>query len=65
MSGTGIRYNPNTDHCSVFGGSLYCVVQSIKVEKLKNFDVKLFNTRSCLAGEKKVNSQIQMLEENW
>jgi hypothetical protein len=23
MSGTGIRSNPNTDHGSVFGGSLY------------------------------------------
>jgi hypothetical protein len=32
MPGTGIRSNPNIDHSSVFGGSLYCRIYTQYLE---------------------------------
>jgi hypothetical protein len=37
MAGTGIRSNPNTDHSSVFGGSLY--VQKLNVSGIQTVTV--------------------------
>jgi hypothetical protein len=46
MSGTGIRYNLNTDHGSVFGGSLFSAASDIQAMITRQISLVLWHLKS-------------------